>query len=171
MKSLSVPDRLQNEADKSMEDPPAMPLENYLVQHSRSYLLAAKAQAIIRQEVLKGCLPDISIQPVSLEPRFKALGALGDPIVDSQPLAKPQLSPGVPDVVRYRIWISPHQQFNWKRAELFLKQLQTVSHQVGFEVMGNQRHIVLSLLCHPDDTPIVAASFQGHFDHSALSPL
>jgi len=68
-----------------------------------------------------------------------------------------------------RVWISPEEGFDCLRTERFLKQLQTVSHRLGLEIQGNQEEVSVELLCHQDDTPVVAAAFRGEFEHHALS--
>lgn len=73
------------------------------------------------------------------------------------------------DLVRYRVWISPNQPFNWNCFELFLKQLSLVTYRVGLEIAGNQERIVITMLCHRVDAPIVATAFHGKLRFCRLS--
>jgi len=73
------------------------------------------------------------------------------------------------DLVRRQIWISPEQKFDWNNSELFIKQLQTISFRLGFEVTGNSKKIMINFLCHRFDLPIVNAAFQGVFEYCELS--
>jgi hypothetical protein len=68
------------------------------------------------------------------------------------------------------VWISPNQPFNWNCFELFLKQLSLITYRVGLEMAGNQEKIVITLLCHRADAPIVATAFRGKLRFSRLSP-
>ena len=47
-----------------------MSIEKALIAQSQPRMIAAKARDLIRNEISKGCRPDISSFPVSLEPNF-----------------------------------------------------------------------------------------------------
>ncbi|MCX7013944.1 MAG: type IV secretion system DNA-binding domain-containing protein [Candidatus Sumerlaeota bacterium] len=144
--------------------------EQAMIASARPQILAAKARACIEAEICKGCMPDLAPSPVSLEPVFHpiamerdlALGPLG---VSSLP----EDAPAESDLVRFRVWISPEQRFDWVLSELFLKQMVEIRCRAGIEVVGNKADIRVTILCHRKDTPTVKAAFQGPFDRSALS--
>jgi len=73
------------------------------------------------------------------------------------------------DMTLNKVWISPEQAFDWIHSERFIKQLQTVSFRVGFEVFGNNGSIAISLLCHRRDIPIITAAFQGEFEFCEMT--
>ena len=149
-----------------------MSIERALISQAQPYMVAARAKALIREEILKGCQPDISPMPVSLEPAFQPLW---DTDKDLNPrhcypwtMEVPPLSE---EMVRLRIWISPEQEFDWIRSELFLKQLQTMSFRSGFEVVGNNKGITLTFLSHRSDLPIINAAFKGQFEACELTDM
>jgi hypothetical protein len=48
-------------------------IERALIAQAQPLIVAARAKALIRKEVAKGCQPAISPVPVSLEPTFQSL--------------------------------------------------------------------------------------------------
>jgi hypothetical protein len=148
-----------------------MSVERALVTQAGSYMLAAEAQAIIAAEVNKGCDGQILAHPVALEPAYSPIMAPKDFMaLQDRPGWVHEAPPCEEDLVRYRVWISPNQPFNWNCFELFLKQLALVTNRVGLELAGNQERIVVSLLCHRADAPIVATAFRGKLRFCRLSP-
>jgi hypothetical protein len=49
-----------------------MPVEDVYLAKAQRHVLAAKAKAMIRAEVSKGCTPEIAPHPVALEPFCRA---------------------------------------------------------------------------------------------------
>jgi len=149
-----------------------MSIERALIAKARPHMVAAKLREIIRQEINKGCRPEISPLPVALEPPFQPIWLIKDTQTSK---SQPQWSEETPisskDLCRLRVWISPEQKFDWIRSELFIKQLQTTSFRVGFEVVGNSKGITINLLCHLHDIPIVTAAFKGEFEYCELTNL
>jgi len=149
-----------------------MSIEQTLIAQARPAILAAAMHSLMGREVAKGCQPELWAEPVALEPPYQ-------PIVPhrqdtDQGNAEQMLiedPPAESDLVRLRVWPSPDQKFDWKRNELFLKQLLFVSHRLSWEIIGNQRGITLGLTCHRSDEPIVLTAFQGEFEHCRLSGL
>ena len=121
-------------------------IEKAMIAQASPHMVAARAQELIGEEILKGCRPDITSQPVSLEPNFYPIWALKDK-KDSQrqPDYIIENSTSDSDLVRRQIWISPDQKFDWNNSELFNKQLQTISFRLGFEVTGNSENILINL--------------------------
>lgn len=149
-----------------------MSIERALISQAQPYMVAARAKALIREEIVKGCLPDISPMPVSLEPVFQ-------PLWDTDKDLNPrhcypwtmEVPPPSGEMVRLRVWISPEQEFDWNRSELFLKQLQTMSFRSEFEVIGNNKGITLTFLIHRSDLPIITAAFKGQFESCELTDM
>jgi hypothetical protein len=137
-----------------------MSLENALVTQAWPYMLAAKAQTLIAAEVGKGCDGDILAHPVALEPVFDPVTVPKDILVltdrQNRTCEEP---PAEDDLIRFQVWLSPDQPFNWNDHELFLKQLSSVSHRVGLEIIGNREHATILLLCHGEDVPVVTTAF------------
>ena len=50
-----------------------MSVERALIAQAQPYIVAARARNIIKNEIKKGCRPDISALPVSVEPCFHPL--------------------------------------------------------------------------------------------------
>ena len=147
-----------------------MSIETAIISRSQHHVVASKVQSLIAEEVGKGCLSDISQSPVSLEPHFVPISNIKEiqyPHHKTNWIAETPAP--VADLMRYRVWISPHQEFNWNHSELFLKQLQAASYRVGFEVYGNNEAITISFLCHRIDQPILKAAFDGEFDSCELT--
>ena len=62
-----------------------MSIEGALIAQAQPYMVAARAKALIGEEIIKGCQPEISSTPVSLEPDFRPLwDAKKDPIARHQ---------------------------------------------------------------------------------------
>jgi len=145
-------------------------IERALIAQSRSHIIASKAQAMIGEEVGKGCRPEISQYPVSLEPPFQPVWSLKEnPEYPEHRIEKNPLSEK--EIIRLRIWLSPEQDFDWNQSELFVKQLQPASFRIGFEVAGNNQAIVAAFFCHPHDLPIITSAFQGEFTSCELTPM
>jgi len=149
-----------------------MSIEKAMIAQAQPYMVAAMARELIGEEVLKGCRSEISLQPVSLESNFYPIWAFRYK-QDSQ--RQPDYTIENPiscaDLVRQQIWISPNQEFDWNNSELFIKQLQTISFRLGFEVIGNSENIMINLLCNRFDLPIINSAFQGVFDFCELSDM
>lgn len=149
-----------------------MSIEKAIIAQARPFMLAAKAQALIRTEVSKGCLPDISTGPVALEPAFQLIQTTKDILSEqNSPHAVPYPPPSPDGIVRMQIWISPDQKFDWNRSELFLKQLGSVSYRLAIEILGNQTEVIMALSCHQEDLPIVWSAFHGEFNQCELTTL
>ncbi|MFC1676616.1 type IV secretory system conjugative DNA transfer family protein [Planctomycetota bacterium] len=147
-------------------------LEQALVAQAGPYMVGARAKAIMACEVSKGCEALILPQPVALEPTFCPIDVPRDiEIVPKLPEIVYESVPALEELVRLQVWISPEQEFNWDRCEMFLKQLRTVSHRVGLEIAGNQKGIFINLLCHRQDIPVVTTSFDGKIEKCKLSLL
>ena len=147
-----------------------MSLERAMLARAGPWMLAEKARAALREEVSKGCRPEISVEPVALEPLYQAaLGAQDGVICPKSDLWQVEAPPPQERLARTRVWASPQQQFDWKRSELLLKQLSCVAHRVGWEIIGNKDQIEVRLLCHEADLPVVQAAFLGQFEKCALS--
>jgi hypothetical protein len=52
-----------------------MTFETALIAQAQPHIVTAKSRNIIRNEISKGCRPEISPLPVSLEPRFQPLAS------------------------------------------------------------------------------------------------
>jgi hypothetical protein len=147
-----------------------MSIEHALLARAGSYAVAERAKAMLREEVSKGCRPEISACPVALEPVYQPIpGAKEAAVCPKSDPWQIEAAPLQEHLIRMRVWLSPQQQFDWKRSELWLKQLSCVRHRIGWEILGNQEHIAIRLLCHEDDLPVVQAAFLGQFDRCALS--
>jgi len=147
-----------------------MNIEKALISESHSYMFSAKARALIEEEISKGCKPDLSLEPVALEPFYQPI--LSRKEITEQNITNHSTSEDPPlkeNLTRLKVWLSPEQTFDWNRSELFLKQLQSVSHRIGFEIIGNEKEITISILCCHNDLPIILAAFQGEFERCQLS--
>jgi len=149
-----------------------MTLGQALVAQVGPYMLAAKAEALIAAEVGKGCDGNILPNPVALEPIFSPITVPRDIMVLKEKSSWIcENPPSEQDLMRFQVWISPDQPFNWDCFELFLKQLLLVSNRVGLEILGNRERIVIILLCHRPDIPVVTTAFCGKLKFCKLSPL
>lgn len=145
-------------------------LEKAIVHYAGPYMLAAKAQALINTEVSKGCDGHVLPNPVALEPVFVGLNMTKDIMtLKDQPSWIYEPPPQQHELVRYQVWLSPDQSFSWKCLELFIKQLSIVSRRVGLEIWGNQRRIVITVLCHHRDDPTVVTAFLSKLRSCRLS--
>ena len=136
--------------------------ERALIERARPQILAAKIGEYLNHEAAKGCSPEIFASPVPLEPDYRSLhdvarfgfhDHLQSPVFDDLTYH--------PKLTRLKVWISPEQPFDWKRAELFIKQLQHLGHRICFEIWGNEEGITFNLLCAETDLPTIEAAFQG----------
>jgi len=147
-----------------------MPVEDVFLAKAQRHMLAAKAKAILRAEISKGCMPEIAPHPVVLEPVYQPV--LGAALLALAEEASPwvfEAPPSEDELVRFHAWISPDQLSDWVRSELFLKQLVCLRHRAAMEIVGNQAAIAIRFLCHRDDCPVLKAAFLGQFEQCALS--
>jgi hypothetical protein len=148
-----------------------MSLEKTLIAQAKPHLLAARAEAILEKEVSKGCDFEVSPYPVALEPPYRPISHLPE-LLHGQDKTNPipGTIPLLSELARTQLWLSPKQQFRWINSELFLKQLQKLSHRVSFEITGNSREIQMGFLSHSVDLPILQTAFNGQFEHCELPP-
>ncbi|MFC1895235.1 type IV secretory system conjugative DNA transfer family protein [Thermodesulfobacteriota bacterium] len=147
-----------------------MTVEQALIAQARPYMMAARQQAILRNEISKGCNPEIFSVPVALEPYYHPISRISELLsVETQGDFTPEDPPAPDDLVRLQIWLSPEGKFNWLNSELFIKQLRSVSRRVGFEIIGNNKKIQMQFLVFRCDQPIIMAAFRGQFEHGELS--
>ena len=146
-------------------------IEQALIGQAQPFMLEAKIKALIHDEITKGCRPELCPEPVSLEPPYQPIMGRRDLLnPDPQPLWSLESPPDLKDLVRFRVWISPEQEFDWRRCELFVRQLQGARRRVCFELRGNDQGLILTLLAHHPDVPIIIAAFRGVFEFCELSP-
>ena len=149
-----------------------MSIERAMVTRTRHHLMSSKAGAIINLEGVKGCCPEISPDPVALEPVYHPVPWYRDEIEVQDILAYTLERPPLPaDIVRLRVWVGPEQELDWQRFEIFLKQLPSSACRTGFEIVGNRNQLWLSFLCRLDDLPVLQAAFSGKFADCRLSEL
>jgi len=143
-----------------------------LITYAGPYMLAEKARALIATEVGKGCDGTVMPNPVALEPIWTPITLPKDIMtLKDSPSWADEAVPSTDDLVRYRVWISPEQPFDWDCCELFLRQLCMASNRIGLEISGNQDKIIISLLCYRQDIPVVTTAFYGKLKLCKLSPM
>ena len=147
-----------------------MSVEKAIVHYAGRHMLTSKAQFLIDAEAGKGCLGNILLNPVALEPDFNQITMPRDIMaLKDRPCWVYEDPPSWQDLVRYQVWLSPDQPFDWNCFELFIKQLSAVSNRVGLEIVGNQEKISVILLCHRSDIPVVVTSFSSRLRFCRLS--
>ncbi len=126
-----------------------MQIESALIAKAQPQMATALARNIIREEIRKGCRPDVSPLPVSLEPRFRPLwvsGGCAPTRVESDLIPEEPVPPNY--WTRFRIWVSPEHGLDWNQSELFVKQLQSLRHRSAFDISGNKDAVRLNFLVH-----------------------
>jgi len=146
-----------------------MSFEKALIASASTSMVAAKIQAKISHEIIKGCTPHIIEHPVALEPYFQRIWENNteesqnpDQYILEQPLPEK-------DLIRRQIWISPEHEFDWHKSESFIKMLESISHRIMFEIAGNCQKIIFSFLCSKSDLPIIHTAFMSAFEYCELS--
>ena len=117
-----------------------MSIENAMLARAKPYMLAAKAREIVQREVCKGCLPDISVHPVALEPIYQPIfGPRDIPEGVNSAMCTLEIPSPADELVRLRLWISPNQKCDWNRCELFLIRNARIvfNHAFRDELKGN----------------------------------
>ena len=138
--------------------------------YAGQYMVSAKAQMLFDTEVGKGCDGNILPSPVALEPVFEPILVPKDIMaLKDRPGWLFESPPKQQELLRYRVWLSPDQPFNWDCMELFVKQLSLVSNRVGLEITGNEEKITFTLLCHHSDIPLVKTAFSSKLKFCKLS--
>jgi len=149
-----------------------MSYEQSLVARVQPYMVAARARLIYEKEASKGCLPILAPAPVAIEPPFTPLWTPDDLLANEmQAPFTLQPPPAIDKLRRLRLWVPSTLECDWTRAEFLCKQLSALRYPATFEIWGNQKQIVISLLCHCEDEPIIHAAFGGAFPQCALSLL
>ncbi len=134
------------------------------------YMVAAKSRMLFDIEAGKGCDGIILPNPVALEPVFWPITASRDIMsLKDRPAWVFETPPKRQELVKYRVWLSPDQPFDWDCLELFIKQLSTVSNRVGLEIVGNREKFNIILLCHRSDIPLVTTAFLSKLKFCKLS--
>jgi hypothetical protein len=148
-----------------------MSIEEALLARARPHMVTARKKEIFLQEISKGCRPEISPDPVALEPVYRPIVGLRHLAVDDM-MTPWVIEPSVPmdRLVRFKLWISPKQKCDWLRSELFIKQLSRASHRIVFEIVGNRWQVGFYILCHRDDYAVVRTPFRGQFELCELTP-
>lgn len=143
--------------------------EQALIAQAGPYILASRTRALIENEICKGCTPLILPDTVALEPCYSPIDIRREELSPKQVDYIFEPAPDAGDLIRHQVWVSPEWPFSWDRCELFLKQLLSVSHRVGLEMVGNHNKIAIYLLCHKEDIPILYTSFRSRIEHCAIS--
>ncbi len=147
-----------------------MTAETAILAQMRGPMLAAKAQAILLEEVVKGCERQIAPQPVALEPVFQPIGLASEDAPNHGTTNWVFETPApLEDMARLQVWVSPEQRCDWDRSERFVKLLYFVGHRVGLEILGNRHLITIRLLCHREDLPSVRTAFYSEFERCELT--
>lgn len=147
-----------------------MSIEEALIAQARPHMFAAKARSIVANESFKGCSDKISLYPVVMEPLYIPINNTRELLTgDIKSIPAKERFFDINNLVRRKIWISPLHEFSWKATERFLKQLQSVSQPVGFEIRGNEKKIDIGILCDRCDVPIIESTFKGEFEYCELT--
>ena len=110
--------------------------------YASPYMANAQARILFDFEVGKGCDGNILSNTVSLEPDFSPIATPRDIMaIKDRPAWVFEAPPKRQELVRYRVWLSPDQPFDWNCLEIFVKQLSGVSNRVGLEITGNQKKL------------------------------
>ena len=134
------------------------------------YLVAAQARMLFEIEMVKGCDGRILPDPVALEPVFRPLNVPKDIIaLKDAPGWIFESPPQQQQLVRYRVWLSPDQPFDWTCLEILVKQLSLASNRVGLEISGNRERLIITLFCHRGDIPLVTTAFLSKLKFCKLS--
>ena len=145
-----------------------MSYESALIAQSRRPLLAARAREALEEEISKGCMPGLADEALPLEPPFHLLSGSENPFLRIS--AGHEVFPKLDDDwVRTVVWIAPEHPFDWRRSELFVKQLQGLSERCALEFCGNSTGVTLTIFFHRRDTPVVVTAFHGQFELCGLS--
>lgn len=134
-------------------------------------LVSASHQNLLVRELSKGCTPDIAPVPVELEPPYTNFNSGHRSLLfETQAPYLPAEKPRPEDLVRYRIYVAPSTDMDWRASEDFIKQLVACAHPIVFEVWGNRDEIVMSFMCHREDAGMLNIAFQGAFPSFCLAP-
>jgi hypothetical protein len=148
-----------------------MSVESARIARAYPHVLEKKSQVLLKEEVCKGCTPHIYPTPVSLEPEYTPIAEIQGNNLDEFNFGYiSENPPNQNDLRRYRIWLSPQEEFDWDRSELFLKQLASITYRAGFEITGNHEQIHFCFLCHKNDHAILEAAFHGQYLYSRITP-
>lgn len=145
-----------------------MGIQNTLIQRASSLRASTNLRALIEDAASKGCSPEISALPVSIEPPFisltdlRATGNLNqrDSIVGIDPNPAP--------ISRYRVHIGPDYQYNSLNTELFLKQLSSIDGLVAFEIIGNSEQIAVFFSCHEKHIAKIGIGMAAELEHCVI---
>jgi hypothetical protein len=149
-----------------------MSLEKAMIMRAKPNILNVKLKDFVRDEVTKGCRPEIYTHPVSLEPPFMPLWKPHNNSNESRPQHwSDDSSISHDNLCKLQVWISPEQQFDWNQCELFIKQLKETAFRVRFEVAGNNDGITVCFIVHQMDLPIITTAFSGEYGQCKLSQI
>lgn len=131
-------------------------------------MVRSMGQAILASQMNQGCESTLWPEPVALEPPYQPVMTRGGiDIVDVTYEAPPPADA----IVRHQIWISPEYALQWDRCELLLRHLPSVSHRMALEIIGNAKQMMMNVVCHRADVPILSTAFEGRLRECKLSLL
>ena len=148
-----------------------MSIENTSLTTSKQYMMSSNFKNGVELEVTKGCSSELFAKPVALEPLYQPVFNTEEVVAnDKSSFGVLEIPASENELVRLQVWISPKQACEWNRSELMLKQLSYVRHRTALEIIGNEKEIVIQILCHKDDISVVRAAFSGQFEQCKLFP-
>jgi hypothetical protein len=148
-----------------------MSIQKARIAGAGQHMLREKAMAVLQKEATKGCLPDLSGEPISIVPRFCSISDVPQLLKqETPPHAVAASAPPAESLARVQIWISPQQDCKWHRSESFLKQMQLLSSPAALEIVGNQETVTVGILCPRRDIGPLSVAFRSEFELCRLAP-
>jgi len=141
------------------------------LERARPLILQTARQTSLQAELSKGCLADCAPQPVVLEPPYDPVwtpNRVGGDCAEVRWRAQPVPEDG--EIFRLRVCVFREDILDWTRCELLLKQLASRPRRLAFEILGNERQIVIQLACHREDAAEVSAAVSGWFPSCEVVP-
>jgi hypothetical protein len=146
-----------------------MNIQTEIISQASPKRVASLFRSLIMAECSKGCTSDISSYPVHLAPVYQSLSNLREMgRTKSQPIWAQLPVEDLNSFHRYKIMITPNNEYKTIKSERFLKQLQGIQNRCCFEIMGNNKEFYISFICHEMDFEIIRISMAAEIKDCIL---
>lgn len=146
-----------------------MSIEQSIISRAQPYVISTAATEVLEREASKGCMPNLALHPVNLEPKYinSLRWMINNKEKENEDFEKFNRFQSMSEYLE--CWVDAEHVLQWSRAERFIKHLVGSSYPIGFEIIGNCKKIEIRFLIHPIDTTLLTTAFNGEYAKCELT--
>lgn len=146
-----------------------MSIEQSIISRAQPYVISTAATEVLEREASKGCMPNLTLHPVNLEPKYinSLRWMINNKEKENEDFEKFNRFQSMSEYLE--CWVDAEHVLQWSRAERFIKHLVGSSYPIGFEIIGNCKKIEIRFLIHPIDTTLLTTAFNGEYTKCELT--